>query len=396
MDKTEFSSLFQKWLGDDCSPEEVDRLLSSLAQKEDEDDWMASIENILQNRPLHGLSDTERKRVVLQKILSGMQDVQTPVYSLPKRMKWIRLAAASVIALMLTTGVYYFTHHSKPGQELPAASRYKNDVEPGGNKAILTLANGSKIMLDSAINGVLARQGSAKAVKADSGSLVYEPVAGGGMQADLVFNTLATPRGGEYQLTLSDGSRVWLNAASSIKYPIAFAGNERLVEITGEAYFEVQHNSKMPFRVKAGGIMVEDVGTQFNINAYGDEPVLKTTLVEGAVNISSDMQKGIALHPGNQAWADANGDIQVKTGIDVEEAVAWKNGVFDFRDASIETIMRQLARWYDLDLKYETRVSQHFMGKIYRNSNLSQVLRMLELVGGVHFNIEGKQVTITK
>jgi ferric-dicitrate binding protein FerR (iron transport regulator) len=288
-------------------------------------------------------------------------------------------------------------------QEKPK-SQLKNDVLPGGNKAVLTLGNGATIILDSAHTGALAQQGNTQVVKLNNGQLLYNHTAKNGENSltidhsPLTYNTLSTPRGGQYQLVLPDGSTVWLNAASSIRFPTAFTGNERNVEITGEAYFEVKKNAAMPFTVKMNnGASVQVLGTHFNINAYDDEETIKTTLLEGSVKITKDAALAI-IRPGEQATlshkSQTSQNIPVQK-VDVEEVMAWKNGAFQFGGATIETVMRQISRWYDVEVEYKGNISLHFAGTISRNVNISQVLEMLEKAGGIKTTIKGNKVIVT-
>ena len=266
-----------------------------------------------------------------------------------------------------------------------------HDVAPGGNRAVLTLANGSQIILDSAANGNLAQQGNTKIVKLDSGQLAYNSL--NERSDDVLYNTISTPRGGQYQIVLADGSKVWLNAASSLKFPTAFTGKERKVELTGEGYFEVAKNARMPFRVAVTGMTVEVLGTHFNINAYIDESTIKTTLLEGSVKVAkSDRQ--LVIKPGQQAELTPNAEFIIHNSIDVDEVMAWKNGLFNFNKADIKEIMRQAARWYDVDVVYEGNISgEKYIGKVARNTNLSEMMKILEL-NGVKYRIDGRKITV--
>jgi ferric-dicitrate binding protein FerR (iron transport regulator) len=192
---------------------------------------------------------------------------------------------------------------------------------------------------------------------------------------------------------LADGTKVWLNAASSLRFPAAFAGKERIVELNGEGYFEVAKNASMPFHVRVHDMDVQVLGTHFNINAYTDETAMRTTLLEGSVQVSQGEQTQL-LTPGQQAAASQNGQIQLADGVDVEEVMAWKNGMFQFQGADLETILRQAARWYDIDVEYKQRISDRFSGQISKNVNLSQLLKILELTGKVHFEIEGRKIIV--
>jgi ferric-dicitrate binding protein FerR (iron transport regulator) len=287
----------------------------------------------------------------------------------------------------------YFLLLNKPRHERVggAGNPVANDALPGRSKAVLTLANGSSILLDSVANGMLAQQGNATVVKLNNGQLAYNTLAE--KPTEVLYNTLATPRGGQYQLVLPDGSKVWLNAASSIRYPTAFAGKERKIEITGEAYFEVAKNTGVPFIVSTNGMDVKVLGTRFNVNAYDDEATIRTTLLEGAVLVTKDAATAI-LKPGQQSRLTKSGVINVINDTDIEEAVAWKNGLFSFKSADIKTVMRQIARWYDVEVVYEKEVQEQFHTEINRNTNASKVFKILETTGGVHFRIEGKKVTV--
>jgi ferric-dicitrate binding protein FerR (iron transport regulator) len=301
--------------------------------------------------------------------------------------RWWRYAAAAAVLILVGGGAYLvFNRPAKPLAQTHE-QQSQNDVAPGGNKAVLTLSNGSQIILDSAHKGQLAIQGSTRVVKTDSGKLAYD--AAGVRPAEITYNTLSTPRGGQYQLLLPDGTRVWLNAASSIRYPVAFAGNSREVEITGEAYFEVKHISNSHFRVKVRNETVEDIGTAFNINGYADEPEIKTTLVEGAVKM-----RDVELRAGDQAAINNEGMMEVLHDADIVEAVAWKNGQFKFDKAGIEVVMRQISRWYDVEVSYpEGPPKDLYWGAISRNVSLAGVFKILQ-ASGAHFTITGRKVTV--
>jgi ferric-dicitrate binding protein FerR (iron transport regulator) len=271
-----------------------------------------------------------------------------------------------------------------------------HDCAPGGNVAILTLSDGSTITLDSAHDGVLAQQGSSSVTKLKTGQLAYKTLDG--KPAPAVFNTLTTPRGGQYRLVLPDGSEVWLNAASSITYPTLFDGRERTVRITGEAYFEIAQDAARPFKVvvnaSIGEQEVEVLGTHFNVKAYTDESVITTTLLEGRVRLNSK-GAGLVLDPGQQGTQQADGNIRMNPHADTEAAIAWKNGLFHFEHTDIREVMRQLARWYNVDVVFEGKVpDEKFDGEITRNSNLTEVLKILQL-SNVHFKVDNNKVTVT-
>jgi ferric-dicitrate binding protein FerR (iron transport regulator) len=212
------------------------------------------------------------------------------------------------------------------------------------------------------------------------------------------YNKITTPRGGQYQVTFSDGTKVWLNAASSIRFPVVFTGKYRKVEITGEAYFEVAKNKAMPFKVKANNSEIEVLGTHFNVSAYNDEAEIKATLLEGKVKVSaldSDNKLPAVLEPGEQAAINKEGKIDIKNNADTEEVMAWMNGYFQFKSADLKTILRQIARWYDVDIEYKGNANMLFTGQLTRNENVSKVLSKLALTGEVHFKIEGKRIIVS-
>jgi len=300
--------------------------------------------------------------------------------------------AASVIGLLLLSTFLLFNKNisKRTANAELSEQRFKNDVSPGGDKATLTLADGSSIVLDDAQNGILAQQGSSKIIKV-GGKLLYDPT---NMNSrEIVYNTISTPNGGQYQLELPDGSLVWLNATSSIHFPTSFVGKERRVEITGEAYFEVAKNRDMPFVVTVNGAEVQVLGTHFNINAYSDEDNVKTTLLEGSVKFVSGDSINM-LKPGQQSQLASNGMIKVLSNVDVEEVVAWKNGMFEFENAGIETVMRQLSRWYDVEIEYKGKTDDLFIAEMHRNIKLSDALKALELTGKVKFEIQGKKIIV--
>ena len=317
------------------------------------------------------------------------KEAETPLHSVSFFRRYRMIAAA--IILFIGVGAYLWVT-KKPGRQNDIAKiTPKHDIPPGGNKAMLTLGDGSTIALDSAASGTLALQGSTKVLKTNKGQLAYN--VADEKPTEVLYNTLTTPRGGQYQLVLPDGSKVWLNAASSIRYPTSFTGKERRVDITGEAYFEVEKNAGMPFIIKANDVEVKVLGTHFNVNAYSDEAMVKTTLLEGAVLIARDAVTAL-LKPGQQAQITTAGKLKVIDNADIDEAVAWKNGVFYFNQVDIQTIMRQVARWYDVDIEYQGEIKQRkFGGAIGMDLNLSEVLEGLKETG-IHFRIEGKKLIV--
>lgn len=307
-----------------------------------------------------------------------------------RTISWPRIAAAASILLGIATGGYFLLHKQPASPQITKTQ--VQDIGPGGNKAILTLGNGKKIDLTVAKNGQIAVQGQVVVNKIQNGQLVYS----GSNQPNgkIEYNTIFTPRGGQYHSVLPDGSQVWLNAASSITFPTSFTGKERKVEITGEAYFVVKHNAKMPFKVMAQHQTIEDIGTEFNINAYPDEPGIKTTLLEGSVRVVND-GKGVLLKPGQQSML--KGNMLSVADADSREAIAWKNGYLRCDGEKIESIMRKISRWYDVDIVYEGKIpDDSFYGVISRGKNISQALHMLDYSNSIHFKINGRRITVTK
>ncbi|RFS18781.1 FecR family protein [Chitinophaga silvatica] len=312
-----------------------------------------------------------------------------------KRVIWSYWAAAAAILLFIGTGMWYINSHpeNKQPTSQPQATRYQNEVLPGSDKALLQLADGSTITLDSANKGELTIQGNARIVKNAEGVLTYESTNN---QAP-VYNKIVTPKGGQYTITLPDGTKVWLNAASSLRYPTAFTGNERTVELSGEAYFEVAQNANQHFRVNTNvsghlPMNIEVLGTEFNIQAYADEPALTTSLVSGKVSVNTNNQ-AVVLQPGKQALLTKNADIKVQQA-NMEATIAWKMGFIYMEDTNFEEIMRQISRWYDVDVIFEGKTDKQFNGKIPRDTKLSTVLKALESTGWVQFKVVGKTVTV--
>lgn len=319
---------------------------------------------------------------------------QAPVHRVQfLRTGWFRYAAAVVLLAGCTTA-FFLLKNGEEKQVLAAAEKkIPQEINPGGNKAVLTLDDGRKIVLDDAQNGNVAQQGGARVVKLENGRLAYE--AAGSTSGKISFNTLSVPRGGQYTITLSDGTKVWLNAASSITYPNVFTGAERKVEISGEAYLEIAKNAQQPFRVKANGTEIQVLGTSFNVNAYSDENAVRATLVDGSIKvINGATSQAKLLVPGQQAEVSANNEsVKVET-VDTDQVLAWKNGLFSFNNADIKTVMRQLSRWYDINIVYENGIpSQRFYGDMNRNLSLSQVLKGLE-VTKVNFRLEGRNLIV--
>lgn len=389
MDRQEARLLLERYLAGQCTPEEEVRVKSWYQALEEEYAWGLDEAG----RAARG----EQLKAKIDASL-GFQAQEIPVVPV-SRTRWLRIAAAAVLILTLGGGAWWLLDKKEVLPPSPLTAALVNDAAPGGNRAVLTLADGTHITLDSAQNGALAQQGGIKVMKVDSGQLAYEANTLQARGATVQFNTLKTPRGGSYGVTLPDGTRVWLNAASSLKYPTAFTGNERKVILEGEAYFEVAGNAAQPFKVSvaaasADGMPMEVtvLGTRFNIMAYRDEKTINTTLIAGAVKVAQGNTER-QLAPDQQAQVSATGEIAVRKDIHAADAAAWKNGLFHFQKADLPSVMRQIARWYDMDIVYEGQPDIRLSGMISRNINVSEVLKLLAS-NGAHFRIAGKKIVV--
>ena len=374
-----FIILIEKYLSGKATPEEI-QLLEEYYER-----WG--------NKKFQFLSQ-EKANSLKQELLSALnekmlEEVNTPVVSI--RRKLIRYSAVAAILLLIIGG--YWMHESPKTEDKSQIELVQIDVEaPKTNKAMITLSDGRKIALDSLNNGTLAVQGNVQVMKNAKGEIVYhgknekEEMSRDGKQ-ELVYNTLYNPRGSTVVfLTLQDGTKVWLNAESSLRYPIVFNGDYRQVEIKGEAYFEVVHNSKKPFRVKlTDGSTIQDIGTGFNVNAYPEIQKIQTTLIEGSLKVNNTV-----LKPGEQY-----SDGKINKDIDTDEVIAWKEGKFQFTGKTeIETIMNQISRWYTVEVEYNGKIEKHFWGTMSRSVNVVEVLKMLQATGSVHFKIDKNKIIV--
>jgi ferric-dicitrate binding protein FerR (iron transport regulator) len=389
--------LLQQYLQDKAT--EAERMHLFQALQENEADWESFLVQIgLQQPPDPNYNQSDWTAMIARIV---QQPTRKPrVYAVTR---WWMAAA---ILVMVVGGIWFLADRSKHKQPSIVAVPVVPDVMPGKEGAILTLADGRQVIIDSAGNGAIAQEGNT-VVRRDGAQLIYEK-NNTGAPAETApatgFNILGTPRGRQFQLVLPDGSKVWLNAASSIRYPVVFTGNERRVEITGEAYFEITSlpltasggGKKKPFIVSIApapgeriGREVKVLGTHFNINAYDDEPVMKTTLLEGAVVVTAGAATA-RLKPGQQAWLTDQQSIQIRSA-DLDAVVAWKNGLFDFQDVPLQQVMRQLARWYDIAIQYENGIPKiEFGGKMGRDLTLSKVLYFLER-SGLHCRLDNNR-----
>lgn len=386
---TRLAYLYQRYIDEICTAEEQEEFFSLLTadqKNEQMNDLMDHTWGTVERGK--GLS-AEKANHILDHILIHHHQ---PVV---RKISWYRYAAAALAFITVSAGLYLYSLNTHDDSKKQKDAVYVNSIPAATNKATLTLANGSTINLDKASKGEIAEQSGLIVTKTGDGKLVYEiskvSVAAAG------FNTITTPRGGLYQVNLPDGTMVWLNAASSLKYPAVFNGQERKVELSGEAYFEVA-KKKIPFLVKTARQEVAVLGTHFNINAYADEVKTKTTLFEGAVRVSLTEKQAIksvntqVLAPGQQSTVE-NNRLNVNA-VDLEEALAWKNGYFQFNEENLVNIMKQLSRWYDIDVVFEGKPSQElFLLKIPRRLALSDVLKILA-TNGINFKIEGRTLIV--
>lgn len=353
---------------------------------------------------LDHLNDSQYVKEELEKFYAyqpdkGWEKIHSALTVIPERRNFLfkksyRLAAAIVIGLLVGSAVWmlYFSSREEEQVEQKPHLIATDIAAPSAPKAMIVLQDGSRIALDSLKPGVLTAAANTNIQKKTDGSVVYQSST----QIDTIpfFNTLINPRGSRtVQLTLSDGTRVWLNVDSEIKYPVSFSGQKRKVEVRGEVYFEVTADKQHPFEVTTGSTTVEVTGTHFNVNAYRDEELMRITLLEGAVQVSGKDQK-VNLRPGEQAQIGSI--IQLKKQVDTEAVMAWKKGLFSFQGTDIHTIMRQLSRWYDVDVHFEDTIHESFYGDISRDNPVSKVLDMLETTGSIHFKTKDKTIEVTK
>ncbi|WP_316794480.1 FecR family protein [Pedobacter frigoris] len=340
--------------------------------------------------PSYVSSRDEIREAISLKIEENKRQGEKPIRII--RIKSLLVAAS--LFLLTVVGVYYFVYSTSADKE-QYALKNKPDIKPGRNKAYLTLSNGKRIELSDSTIGTLAMQSGVQITKTADGQLIYKVTGEDAADSDKP-NLLEAPKGGQYQIVLIDGTKVWLNSSSVLKYPARFSGSERKVELIGEAYFEVAKNKKQPFRIISGDQEIEVLGTHFNVNAYTDEENIKTTLIEGSVKVYQTANKEIAkiLKPGQQSVLQL-GTFDINN-VDTEEAVAWKNGYFIFENDDINLIMRKLARWYDIEVvnKGANNNKTKIMGAIARNTNLSEVLQLFEETGKFKFKMEGRRITI--
>ncbi|MFX1705864.1 FecR domain-containing protein [Chitinophaga sp. CC14] len=384
MQRARWEYLLNRFYNQTAPPEEKAELMAALREGEPDE---AILDELMARHTTDITLPAAAADELYQQILAQLPAATPPVKQMFAR-KWWWAAAAGLFLLGSTA--YFLRDHSRP--PAPQFAK-KTDVPPGTNKAVLTLADGTQVVLDSS-GKQLIQQGNT-AISQNAGELKYDVKAAG---SEVSYNVLTTPRGGQFRLVLPDNSAVWLNAASSIRYPTAFTGKERLVTVTGEAYFEVAPMPGQPFRVSLpAGVSVEVLGTHFNVNAYTEESSIQTTLTDGRVQVVKGSDK-ILLQPGQQAQANprtAGVVIKSLTPAALSQVIAWKNGIFDFEKMDLEEVLRQVSRWYDVEVIYKGPVPHRiFGGQLSRNLHLSDIVEVMRMMKvNVHIE-EGKRLVV--
>lgn len=411
MTNDRIQELLTRYFNGNCTASEKRELALWIHSLGNEEEWENHLLKVWEQYHATEKPDQEHLAEMLKDILADQNENKAGIIAMPPpaarsgMMKWAVAAAVVIGGLILFSLIYLVPNPNKQQQIVRREQQKTNHILPGSNKAILTLANGRQIILDSVKNGSFNLSGNIQVVKVKSGLLSYSKSNISNPESKIAYNTISTPRGGQYQVILPDGSKIWLNAASSLRFPTAFTGGKREITVKGEIYAEVAKDEEQPFIVHilspSGADMgtVKVLGTSFNINAYKTDNPAKTTLLNGAVMVTSPSPNGeglgVRLKPGEQALSGEEG-INVRTPANLNGIIAWKNGLFDFSGSDIREVMERVSRWYDVKVKYKNIPSVHFMGTISRGSDVQDVLKMLEMTGVVHFEITGKTITVTK
>lgn len=391
-DKERIRILFERYYNKAASNEERRELMEWIDAGGNEEELSALVEKAWEELNEKESFFTEKESAIMKGRIIQTSKEEAGAVSM-FRQPWFKWAAAAAVLVIVLAGSYRLLFHQRAGsQETAAVSSIAKDIPaPQSNRAMIKMADGKVIYLDSVQDGTLASQDAIKLVKLGNGAIAYEKSEGVSMEHP-VYNTLINPRGSQViHIRLADGSTVWLNAGSSLTYPLAFVGNTREISLQGEGYFEVSHDASRPFVVSSGQTRVQVLGTHFNINAYSDEPDMKVTLLQGAVLVShaGAVQR---LQPGEQAIVKEG--IRLGQHADLDAVMAWKNGRFAFNSADITGIMRQVARWYDVDVKIEGQVDETFSGSPPRTANISELLKILEATSKIKYELDGKRLTI--
>lgn len=376
--------LYNQYLNDQCSPAELEELKQLLRQAENEEGLKAVMEDAWYEIDEAGLQamPAERAESIFKKASKKKNNN-----------RWWMRAAAAVIILLSGWSIGAYVQKKQSTSQFANSNITAQRIEPGSNKATLQLANGKQIILNDIPTGKDVQVAGMKIIKTAAGKVIYQVDQHESSEA---INTITTPRGGEHEIVLADGSKVWLNASSSLRFPVAFNKNNRTVELNGEAYFEIAKDASKPFSVNANGTTIAVLGTSFNINAYNDNPTVTATLLDGSVKFKK-AGKEVLLTPGQQGIVFNNGsDIKVAAA-DIEKVMGWKNGYFVFRDENIAEIMKQVSRWYNVDIEFDGDLSdREFGGTVSRYKNITELLDNMQLTKTIHYKIDGKKVIIMK
>ena len=411
--KQRIQHLLQLYAANQASREEVEELFAWLKEQEGDDALKKFIFDAAADKEAHNptLPQSDWDRIWQSVDSATRANAPTKIVRPFWPSRVLRVTAAALVLVMAGYGWFYFSRSRPTSAAVVSTFTIKKDIAPGGNKALLTLGDGTTVVLDTVQTGLLALQGQTRIIKQNTGQLIYNQLSTSEQKArEVLYNTVTTPHGGQYQLVLPDGTKVWLNAGSSLCFPATFSTPARRVQLTGEAYFEVAHNAKKPFIVNVNNKEeVTVLGTHFNINAYENENAILTTLLQGSVKvgIGNPRQVGaglqsaipdrsgqagnntVTLKPGEQVSLSHSSQLSHPIPVQTNGTVAWKNGYFRFKETGIRELMRQVERWYDVEVEYKTdRTDQYYTGVVSRSQNISALLKTLELTGTVHFQID--------
>ncbi|WPU98427.1 FecR domain-containing protein [Mucilaginibacter sp. cycad4] len=381
-----FDQLLTKYKNDLCTPEELAELLDYFTSDDVESELKLALHRHLSL--YGGAADVteEETETVLDNIrteIAAQREKKSPA--------WYWWASAAVVLIFGATVL--FRTPEKPQGVARVVRPAKSHITPGSNKAILTLSNGQTVQLTGAPNGKIAQQGGVSVQKLQNGKIIYSADSSSQQQLN-AWNQIETPRGGTYDIVLSDGTHIWLNAGSTLSYPVAFTKSERTVKLTGEGYFEVAHNGK-PFKVLSNGQTVQVLGTHFNVEAYSDERSIKTTLLEGSVRVNYNGAQALIV-PGQMAVNDLSGQLKVRKA-DTEKIIAWKNGLFIFDDESVAEVMRKAARWYDIEVDYQgITTRKKLWGTVSRYKTINELMDNIAIAGKLTYKIDGRRVILMR
>jgi len=405
MNQNKLDELLSLFTEGKISKDEFEQLFDYLRSGNDDQEIHFSMDQELRKMKVCASLSKEEKNSIFEDVLKGEQDYQntdSDRYVKLNIRAWHQIGVAASLLAILSIGLFFYSNRAvNSHKEFSKSSTTEEKViiKPGGDKAVLTLSDGSKIILEDAKNGLLANQAGVSIQKTAEGELLYSFAKNERnipeiIPSDVIYNKIETPYGGKYQINLPDGSKVWLNSASTLRFPAFFSGNTREVELNGEAYFDVARNPDMPFKVITKDQIVEVLGTRFNINSYSDEESFKTTLIEGSVKIIYK-DRVVLLSPGQQFQPSLKSSKVIEA--NTEEVTAWKDGYFLFKDEDIQSIMRKISRWYNVEVSYSGEIPDvGFGGNISRSKGIDEVLNVLQLTDAVHFKVEGRRITVMR